>query len=450
MSDVKLLGLSNKFNTKGHKVKRSAFWWDIEESLAPVNDQEKLPLEAEFVIVGGGYTGLSAALTIVRQGQSVLVLDSGLPGFGASTRNGGICSGQIRLSHSKLTHKFGLAYADEVYAEGIQARLDLAKFCSEEGIECNLQMAGRFTGAMSRADYESQSHEAERLNEIAGHKAYMVSKADQHNEIATDLFHGGMVREEIGGFHPGKFFSGLLKSVKEAGVIVRSNTVVWDVIDLSPGKKSVITSKGKVTAGKVIIATNAYTGKQHRVGKFLRRRLVPAQSCIIVTEKLGVEKVKALMPKLRMYGNTAKLYSYFRPTPDRDRILLGSRSFDRQEPTDRSVIYLKRKLVQIFPELGDCAIDYCWLGNVGFTRTQMPVIFEYNKIYYAAGYAGSGTVWARWLGKKVAETAMGIGNRPSAFYGPPPPAVPLYDGNPWFLPAVQRYFALRDWTKGAY
>lgn len=431
-------------------MKRSAFWWEIEQSLAPVNDRDKLPLHAEFVIVGGGYTGLSAALTIARQGRLVLVLDSGLPGFGASTRNGGICSGQIRLSHSKLSHKYGPSYADEVYAEGIQARQDLAKFCAEEGIECDLQMTGRFTGAISQADYEGQSHEAERLNKIAGHKAYMVSKSDQHIEIASDLFFGGMIREEIGGFHPGKFFAGLLKSAQEAGVIVRSNTSVEDVIDLSPGKKSVITSKGKVTTGKVIIATNAYTGRQHRVGKFLRRRLVPAQSCIIVTEKLGVEKVKSLMPKLRMYGNTAKLYSYFRPTPDRDRILLGSRSFDRQEATDRSVIYLKRKLVQIFPELEDCAIDYCWLGNVGFTRTQIPVIFEHNEIYYAAGYAGSGTVWARWLGKKVAETAMGTGNRPSTFYGPPPPAVPFYDGNPWFLPAVQRYFALRDWIKSAY
>ena len=87
-------------------MKNSAFWWEIEEKLSPTNDSNKLPLEIEFVIVGGGYTGLSAAITIARQGRSVLVLDSGMPGFGASTRNGGICSGQIRLSHGKLTQKF--------------------------------------------------------------------------------------------------------------------------------------------------------------------------------------------------------------------------------------------------------------------------------------------------------------------------------------------------------
>ena len=153
------------------------------------------------------------------------------------------------------------------------------------------------------------------------------------------------------------------------------------------------------------------------------------------------------MPILRMYGNTASLYSYFRPTPHQDRILFGSRSFDKVDATDRTVKYLKRKLVLLFPELSNCGIDYVWLGNVGFTRAQLPVVFEDDDIYYAAGYAGSGTVWAFWLGKKVAEQAMGIGNRPSVFCGSPPHRLPLYDGNPWFLPAIQYYLALKDWVK---
>ena len=82
------------------------------------------------------------------------------------------------------------------------------------------------------------------------------------------------------------------------------------------------------------------------------------------------------------------------------------------EVTDRTVNYLKRKLCLIFPELSNIKIDFCWQGNVGFTRPQLPVIFENDEIYYAAGYAGSGTVWARWLGKKAAEIA-GTSNRQS-------------------------------------
>ena len=198
-------------------MKHSPFWWEIEQGLAQAAGEVNLPLEADYVIVGAGYTGLSAALTISRQGHSVLVLDSGVPGFAASTRNGGICSGQIRLSHGALSAKCGLDYADAVYAEGIEARLDLAKFCAEEQIECDLQMTGRFTGAMSPKDYETQCREADRLNTIDGHKAFMVPKSDQQSEIKTDLFFGGMVREEIGGFHPGKFFAGLLKLRKLRG-----------------------------------------------------------------------------------------------------------------------------------------------------------------------------------------------------------------------------------------
>ncbi len=428
-------------------MKHSPFWWEIEQGLWQASGEVNLPLEADYVIVGAGYTGLSAALTIARQGHSVRVLDSGVPGFAASTRNGGICSGQIRLSHSALSAKSGVDYADAVYAEGIEARLDLAKFCAEEQIECDLQMTGRFTGAMSSKDYENQCREADRLNIIDGHKAFMVPKSDQQSEIKTDLFFGGMVREEIGGFHPGKFFAGLLKAAQAAGAVIHAQTCVEEITGTSSGKKTVVTNRGNVIGGKVIIATNAYTGTKYQFGKFLRRRLVPAQSCIIVTEALGTETVKDLMPKLRMYGNTAKLYSYFRPTPARDRILLGSRSFDRHRPSARSVAYLHQKLAQIFPELSGCSIAYCWLGNVGFTRAELPALFENDGIFYAAGYAGSGTVWARWLGKKIAETAMGTGNQPSAFWGPPPPRIPLYDGNPWFLPAMHRYFGFKDWIK---
>ncbi|MEL0286349.1 MAG: FAD-dependent oxidoreductase, partial [Paracoccaceae bacterium] len=172
-------------------MKMSAFWWDIEESLSS-SVQHVLPAEADFVVVGGGYTGLSAGLSIARQGRSVVVLDSGAPGFGASTRNGGICSGQIRLSHGELSAKFGTDFADEAYSEGIEARLDLAKFCEEEKIECQFQMTGRFTGAMSARDYDTQAREVDRLNRVVGHKAYMVERKDQNSEISTDLFHGGM------------------------------------------------------------------------------------------------------------------------------------------------------------------------------------------------------------------------------------------------------------------
>ena len=129
-----------------------------------------------------------------------------------------------------------------------------------------------------------------------------------------------------------------------AWITIVLETTVHDIIDLPPVKKSVSTSKRIITAGKVIVATNAYTGAKERFGLFLRRRLVPVQSAIIVTEHLGQKTVPDLIPKLRMYDNTVNLYTYFRPTPDHDRILLFSRNFDTKVLKDRTQRCFLRRL----------------------------------------------------------------------------------------------------------
>ncbi len=168
--------------------KKKAYWWEIGEALKPTQELDTLPVNSDFVVIGAGYAGLSAALTVARQGKSVIVVDGGMPGFGASTRNGGICSGQIRPSLSALRTNFGTDFANNVYSEGVDARYDLIKFCEDEKIDCQLQMTGRFTGAMTQSDYDKQCREADNLNEIIGHEAYMVKKQDQQNEINYKSF----------------------------------------------------------------------------------------------------------------------------------------------------------------------------------------------------------------------------------------------------------------------
>ena len=431
-------------------MKLTPYWWD-QMQMTPGNEAMKaahLPAtDVDLLVVGGGFTGLSAALTAARLGKSVLVCDAGQMGLGASTRNGGICSGNIRYDHGTLETRYGREFADGVYAEGIEARLDLARFCAEEKIDCHLQMTGRFTGAMTPKDYDSLARNIEALNRIDGHEGWAVPRAEQHQEINTGRFFGGVVRAEIGGYHPGLFYEGLLRVVEQAGVLLSAYTPVMSIETDSQAGKKIQTEKGVVRAAQVIVATNGYTGTTRPFGRFLRRRLVPVQSCIMVTEDLGEDRIKQLMPALRMYGNTAALYCYFRPTPDRRRVLLGARSFDRLTPSARSVAYLGRKLAELFPELADVKTEYCWLGNVAFYSSQLPRIFTHDDIWYAAGYAGSGTVWARWLGKKTAEMAFGLSNQPSQFYGLPPKAIPFYDGYPWFINAVNTSYALKDRLK---
>ena len=411
-------------------MKLSSYWWDIDEDLTTPMP-EHMPHEVDLLVVGAGFTGLSAGLTAARQGRSVAIIDSGRPGFGASTRNGGICSGHIRIPHAVLSQRYGKDYADNVYGEGIEARADLVKFCDDEKIDCQITKAGHFNGALSQKDYDKMGHQCDALNAIPGHDVELIPRDRVHDEIKTDRFYGGLLRREIGGFHRGKFFAGLLRVVAASGAEIISRTIVEAIEDdnSSDNKdaKLVRTSRGTIRARQVIVATNGYTGTKQPFGKFLRQRVVPIQSCIIVTEKLGKKRVKELMPGMRMYGNTAKLSCYFRPVPDEDRILLGARSFDRLEPSGRSVAFLKNKLVDMLPELAHHNIDYCWLGNVAFNQRQLPAMFKEDGVYYAAGYAGSGTVWARWLGKKTAELAMGMSNQTSVFYDKPPQKIPRSD-----------------------
>ncbi len=433
-------------------MKLSPYWWDIDADLTPAFDAG-LPVSADVVVIGGGFTGLTAALTAVRHGRSALVLDAGQPGYGASTRNGGICSGHIRIPHAGLTAKYGKDFADSVYAEGIDARADLVAFCADEKIDCQITQVGHFNGAMTAKAYDAMAQQADALNAIPGHDVEVIPKHRQHEEITTDRFHGGLLRREIGGYHPGKFFAGLLEVVQREGVMVLANTPAQRIDDdhsaAVPNAKIITTPKGTIKAGNVIVATNGYNHKEKTFDRFIRNRIVPVQSCIIVTEKIGRTKVKELMPGLRMYGNTDKVSAYFRPVPDEDRILLGARSFDRETPGPHTFRFLRNKLIGMLPQLKDTGIDYCWLGNVAFNRRLLPGMFQSDGVYYAAGYAGSGTVWARWLGKKTAELALGVtggpnGAAPSVFNNTPPSPVPLYNGNPWFMPFVIGYFAAQD------
>lgn len=427
-------------------MKISPYWW---HSLAGDDtlsiDPAIVPEKADVVVVGAGFTGLAAALTFVRHGRSVVVLDRGQPGLGASTRNGGICSGNLRVKHKALAERHGLEHANRVYAEAVDAREDLREFIETEKIQCGLDRRGWLLGAMSAADYDQLSQQAEALGAIPGHDIEMIPRDQITAQINSPRFYGGMLRREIDCFHPGQFFAGLLKLAQREGVMIIPDTPVEEIMTEGEGKL-VRHNKGIIKAGKVMIATNGYTGREHPFSTFLRQRLVPVQSAIIVTENLGRERVAEFFPELRSASTTAHLSAYFRPTPDGDRILLGSRSFSRHQPSRRTVLYLKNLLADIFPALEDVGIEYCWLGNVAFTRSHLPAIFSHDGITYSCGYAGSGTVWARWLGRKAAEECLGLTNNPSVFSGAPPQSVPLYDGDPWFMPFVTSYYAARDFA----
>ena len=418
--------------------KNDVYWW-LEAPLAH-SDHKPVPPAADVVIVGAGYTGLSAAIRLARAGRSVHVFDKQNPGEGASTRNGGITSGNLRPGTAELTKRFGAERAFAIQAEAKAAREDLYRFIAEEKIDCGFALTGRFSGAATPGDYDRLAREAEALHKALRIEAYEVPRVDQHAVLGTDFYFGGSVRMDIGGLHPAKLHRGMLGVALAAGATVHGNTAVLGIRSEGHGY-DVATDRGSIRARDVVVAVNGYTDA---ADKWLRRRLVPVRSRIVATEPLSPNLMGELMPRRMMCSETRELHYYYRPSPDGTRILFGGRdgtiAGDPNWPTDN----LRRALVDIFPVLAKTEVTHSWFGNVAMNRDMIPRIFSRSGKRYAGGYCGSGVVWARWAGDKAARQILGDPAATSALDFRPPRAVPLFNGTPWFMPAVFGWLTLKD------
>lgn len=412
------------------------YWWEAAEP--EMADAGPLPEKADVVIVGGGFTGMGAAIPLARAGRNVVVLERDRPGDGASSRNGGITSGNIRHSYSSLKQKFGDEAAKAFYLEGMAARADLKAFVEEEKLDCDFNLVGRFTGAMRPEILESMKRENDIMHRELGVEANVVEKKDQYNEIGSDLYHGGINRPDIGGVHPAKMHRELRRVAEESGAKIWGGTSVTN-IDRDGKTFKVTTSKGVVATDHVIVATNGYTDKGL---PWLRRRLVPVISEMIATEPLSPNMMKNLMPKQQMHGETRQLGHYFRPSPDGTQILLGGRRYDDNVDTARE--RLRTNLIDIFPDLKDIGLTHHWFGFVAFPMDQLPKLTMHNGVFYATGFCGSGVVWARWMGQKAALKILEKEDGASAFEQTPFRAIPLYNGNPWFLPVMMNWYKIKD------
>ena len=419
-------------------VKNAPIWW---EDAPPVSIAPKpVASSCDVAIVGAGYTGLSAAITLARAGREVQVFDKMRAGEGASSRNGGIASGNLRPSLSQMIRRFGRERAIAMQVEAKVAREDLVQFIAQESIDCDFKLTGRFTGASSPDQYDKLRREAEVLASTLGIEAFALDRAHQRDALGTDYYWGGLVRMDIGGLHPAKLLAGMLRVADGSGASIHGETAVVHIAPANGGF-DIQTTRGKVRARHVIVATNGYTDAAN---PWLRRRLVPVASCIIATEPISANLMHTLMPKGYMCGETRKLHYYYRPSPDGRRILFGGRGGSLGDASASATPRLKRALVDVFPELDDTGVTHSWFGYVAMNRDMVPRIFSHDGIHYAAGYCGSGVVWARWAGQKAALNVLGGTQERSALDFRPPRAIPFYTGKPWFMPALFAWYELLD------
>lgn len=425
-------------------MKISPYWW--EEAPRPVR-QAPLPATCDVAIIGAGFTGLSAALTLARAGRQVLVLEAEAPGSGASSRNGGMIGSGHRVGFEKASKLYGAVMARDLLREGLNALAFTTGLIEREKIDCDYRQTGRFRGAWRPQDYEGMAREAEVMRREVGLETILVPKSEVAKEVAHERYHGGCIFPLHGGLHPGKFANGLLLLAEAAGAIVIGQTPVL-AVDAKGKEKILRTASGQVIAKEVIVATNGYT----RSGTpYFSSRLVPVPSYLIATEAIGRDEVKRLIPGGRMIVETRQRHCYYRASPDGERIILGARTSVAQITPEASAKIGKALLDDLFPSLRKAAVSHSWSGLTGMSRDHLPHLGKVGGLHFALGYSGSGVAMAPYLGWKIALQLLGKqeGNSPFALTAHPKVPLPFYDGRPWFLPIMERYYRGRDRKEGS-
>lgn len=417
------------------------WWWS---QAAPADHGETDHSDsADVLVVGSGYAGLSCALELARGGASVIVVDAGNCGVGASTRNAGFLSGRAGVSKQiNLEALVGKEHAGRIFDEADSAYEALKSLVARENIDCNLQTVGRFVGAHTPQAYARLAAKMREYNNDGKERFHMVPKAEQRDYVASDHWYGGMFTQDAGLIHPSRYHRGLVNLCLQAGVSLVSNNRVIGIVDAGPLKR-IETEQGSYSAREVVLATNGYTDA---LSPWHQKRLIPISSTIAVSEEIGPERVNAILPKHCPVIDTKRVVCYVRPSPDRSRILFGGRArFTPLGPTDSAGI-LHQQLVVMFPQMADIKVTNAWSGFMAFTFDFMPKIGIHQGVHYAVGCnGGCGIVMMSWLGRQVAQKILGSAPRPSAFEGLRFKTRPLYAGKPWFLPVVGNWWRLRDW-----
>jgi glycine/D-amino acid oxidase-like deaminating enzyme len=410
------------------------------DAARPDTGVAELPGCVDVAVVGSGYTGLNTAIQTARAGRSTLVLDAQDAGWGCSSRNGGQVSTSFKPSLETLSKTYGPQKAFQILREGHNALDWIGAFIDRESIDCGFERVGRFHGAHNSRQYEQLARIC--ANQPAGLEveAHMVPRDRQAEEIETDVYHGGIVYSQHASLHPAKYHSGLLEIAQRAGAQIAPHTRVEN-IERERSGFVVHTSRGKLRARDVAVATGGYTGA---LSPWHERRIIPIGSYIIATEPMEESLVDQLLPTNRVYSDTRKLVYYYRASPDRTRIIFGGRVCMRETNPRVSAPLLRAELVRLLPALASVRISHSWMGFVGYTFDSMPHIGRHEGIYYSMGYCGSGVSLASYFGMRLGEKIAGIESGETGLDETRFESRPYYFGKPWFLSPSIFYYRIRD------
>jgi glycine/D-amino acid oxidase-like deaminating enzyme len=394
-----------------------------------------LPSRVDVLVIGAGYTGLSAARETAAAGRSTLVLDAGEFGAGCSSRNGGQVAYSIKPSYNSLKARLGADRAFRICRESLDAVESLRSMATQGG-DFGWREDGCFFGAHTSRHFVRMARDAEHQPRGLEQRISVVTEAEQHDEIASDFYHGGCVYHDDASVDPMRMLLALMRLALDSGTRLVDRCPVGAVNRTRDGFEA-LTPRGVVHARQILLATNGYSGS---LSPWHRRRVIPIGSYQIATEPLGAERVRSLIPHGRNIVDSRRVVVYFRPSTDGERIIFGGRAALAERDPLACVPRLRQMLERVFPQLKSVRVSHAWVGWVAYTFDTLPHLGQHDGVYYCMGYCGQGVPLAPYFGKRIGQQMLGLPEGRTALDGLPFPSRPYYHGKPWFLaPSVFAY-----------
>jgi gamma-glutamylputrescine oxidase len=391
----------------------------------------------DVAVIGGGFTGLSAALACAEKGFSVVLLEAQTIGFGASGRNGGQLIPGLRWSMQEIDAEFGRERAQAIFDLAWSAVDRVNDRISKHNIACDLK-SGHLEAAYKPAHFADMQREVEFLSrEFGWNSIDVVQPADISKHINGGNYSGGVYDPKGGHFHPLNYALGLAKAAVAAGVTILENSPVDEVSE--SGGPALSVNGTTIKATYIVNATDAWMGD---LDPGLGRYTVPIMNYNIATQVL--DNAEDLLPSDAAVADSRFVLNYFRLSADKRLIFGGGEKYVQRPPADIAG-FVRKHMIEVFPSLANTEIQYQWGGTIGATMNRLPHLGRKGNVFYAHGFSGHGALVTTLAGEVIAEAVAGTASRFDVFANLPHRPFP---GGKWLARPLATlglmWYALRD------
>ncbi len=397
-------------------------------------------LDCDVCVVGGGFTGLSAALHLAERGYDVALLEAQRIGWGASGRNGGQLGSGQRKAPDEIAQLMGPDDARRLWELAEAAKALVKSLIDRHGIDCDLK-PGIMACAYKPEHVDKLKHHVELLSHDYGYD--QISFLDRRavaERLGSDIYHGGQLDMGAGHLHPLNYALGLAEAAVAAGARLFEATPAERI---EPGERpAVVTPAGTVRARHLVIACNGYLG---RLEPRIAGNIMPINNYVLATEPLGEAGARALIRDDVAVCDTKFVLDYYRLSADHRLLFGGGETYSSRFPADIKG-FVRKYMLRVFPQLAEARIDYAWGGTLAITMNRLPDFGRLDgNLFYAQGFSGHGLALTSLAGQLIAEAVAGTAERFDVFARMPQQRFPGGTLLRWpGLVAGMLYYSLRD------